>query len=256
MTPAAADAAQTAPAYDGVAAAALEARLGVPRLHVYASVASTMDVAHALALQGAPAGTAVVADMQVAGRGRQGRRWTSGSGDGVWVTLVERPRDPSAIEVLSLRAGLLIAEALEPMAPSPIRLKRPNDLFVASGKVAGILIEARWRDGQLDWLAAGVGLNVRAPAGTAAGALRPGVARVDALAAVVAAVRAAAATPGALSAAEVARFHARDLAVGRVAVAPSAGVVEGIDATGAILIAGPDGARPYRAGSLVLAEDA
>lgn len=256
MTAAGADPARGAAAYDGVPATSLAARLGLPAVHAYASVTSTMDIAHALAAEGAPAGTAVVADTQVAGRGRQGRSWSSGSGQGVWVTLVERPRDAAAIEVLSLRAGLLIAEALEPMAPSPIQLKWPNDLHVAAGKLAGILIEARWRDGRLDWLAVGVGLNVRPPAGPPRGALRPGTDRVDALAAIVAGVRVAATATGALTAGEVARFHARDLAVGRVSVAPSAGVVAGIDATGAIIIDGPDGARAFRTGSLVLAEDA
>lgn len=242
--------------YDGVEARLLAPRIGAGPLHLFESVSSTMDVAHALAAEGAAAGTAVLSDMQRAGRGRLGRAWQSDPGQGVWVTLVERPRDASGVEVLSLRVGLAVAEALDPLAPSPVRVKWPNDLYTADGKLAGILIEARWRDARLDWVAIGIGVNVRPSGHPGAGALRPGTSRVDVLARIIPAVRAAAARPGSLSADEVARFHARDLAVGRRAATPSPGIVAGIDASGAILIAGPDGTQRHRTGSLVFAEDA
>ena len=59
--------------YDGMAADELARLLGVPRVIVFERVGSTMDVAHALAAEGAPAGTLVLADAQTQGRGRQGR---------------------------------------------------------------------------------------------------------------------------------------------------------------------------------------
>lgn len=253
--------------YDGADLRSLAERLGVPAVHVYASVGSTMDLAHALAEADAPAGTVVLADAQRAGRGRQGRPWTSEPGRGIWLTLVERPEDPSGVDVLSLRIGLAIAEALEEFAPAPIRLKWPNDVFAGDGKLAGILCEGRWRSGRLDWLAIGIGVNVRAPGaapagalagmpGTQAGALRAGVSRLDVLERMVPAVRAAAAACGPLQDAEVARFHARDLAVGRAVVSPSRGVVAGIDGSGAVTVVGAAGRSLHRAGSLVFAEDA
>jgi BirA family biotin operon repressor/biotin-[acetyl-CoA-carboxylase] ligase len=245
--------------YDGADGPALAARLGVPSVHSYGTVASTMDLAHALAEAGAPAGTVVLADAQDAGRGRQGRGWTSEPGRGIWFTLVERPEEPSGVEVLSLRIGLALAEALDPFATAPIRLKWPNDVFAGDGKLAGILSEGRWRSGRLDWLAIGIGVNVQppetAPAGTRAGALRPGVSRLDVLACIVPAVRAAAAASGPLDAGEVARFHARDLAVGRAVVSPSRGIVAGVDASGAVTVVGAAGASLHRAGSLVFEED-
>ena len=54
--------------YDGVGAAELKAKLGLPRVDVYDSIPSTMDAAHAAADAGAPAGTLVLADRQTAGR--------------------------------------------------------------------------------------------------------------------------------------------------------------------------------------------
>lgn len=260
MTAGAGEDAVPAAHYDGSSDAELASRLGVPRVYAYGTVASTMDLAHRLAEAGEPAGTLVLADAQEAGRGRHGRGWTSEAGKGIWLTLVERPEESSGVEVLSLRIGLAIAEALEEFAAAPIRLKWPNDVYVGEGKLAGVLSEGRWRSGRLEWLAIGVGVNVRAPgagpAGATAGALRDGVSRVEVLQRLVPAVRAAAAAGGALDAGEVARFHARDLAVGRAVVSPSRGVVAGVDASGAVAVLGATGKSLHRAGSLVFAEDA
>ena len=88
-------------AYDGCSADDLAARLGVPGVAMFDDVGSTLDVAHALAADGAPAGTVVLADAQSAGRGRHGRRWRSERGAGIWLTILERPSESKALEVLS-----------------------------------------------------------------------------------------------------------------------------------------------------------
>lgn len=239
--------------YDGVAVAALQRELAVPRVAAFAEVPSTLDVAHALAADGAEAGTLVVADRQTAGRGRAGRSWSSQPGLGVWLTLVERPADPSALEVLSLRLGLRAARALEPLAGAPVQVKWPNDVYVAGGKLGGILVEARWRDQVVDWVAVGMGVNVRAPAdqpasrGLAAGATRAAVLR-----ALVPVLRTAAAAVGPLRPAEVREFDRRHIAGGARCVEPGRGVVAGVSATGALLVRGDGGVRPFTTGSLVL----
>jgi BirA family biotin operon repressor/biotin-[acetyl-CoA-carboxylase] ligase len=241
---------------------ALQQQLGVPRLELRGVVTSTLDVAHDLARAGAPAGPLVVADEQTAGRGRQGRRWRSEAGAGLWLTLVERPPEPSALDVLSLRIGLALAPALDTFAASPVRLKWPNDLYLGDCKLGGILVEARWRDGIPEWVAIGVGINVRAPADEPrAIGLCAGVDRLAVLAAIVPGLRAAAAMTGKLSDAELAAFTSRDLAVGRRCIQPATGVVRGIDGSGALLVAvasEQQGREPnvvaIRTGSLVLAE--
>ena len=168
-------------AYDGEAVGSLAARAMVPCLEVHAELTSALDRAHLLGASGTPAGTVVVADRQTAGRGRLGRVWHSEAGTGVWVALVERPSDTVALGVLSLRLGLAVAEALAPHSSSPIRLKWPNDLWTAAGKLAGVLVEARWRGSALEWVAIGVGVNVRprgadpVVAGLDAGTRRPDV---------------------------------------------------------------------------------
>lgn len=244
--------------------------MSAKRLH-FEEVSSTLDVAHELAAQGAEAGTLIVADAQTAGRGRMGRAWRSEPGAGIWLTLIERPRDHSALEVLSLRIGLALAPALDAFAESRVELKWPNDLYVSGRKLAGVLIEVRWRESHPEWVAIGVGINLRAPASEPrAAGLRAGVLRDEVLERIVEPMRDAAARSGPLTATELAAFSDRDLARGRRCSEPLAGVVRGIDASGALLVvaSNPTSATPahvssstddsvtaVRVGSLILEED-
>jgi BirA family transcriptional regulator, biotin operon repressor / biotin---[acetyl-CoA-carboxylase] ligase len=227
--------------------------LELPRVELLESTTSTLDVAHRLAARGAPAGTLVIANEQTAGRGRGGKSWQSSPGAGLWLTLIERPSDSSGLGVLSLRVGLAAAEALDRFAPEPIRLKWPNDLYIDQGKLGGILVEARWREQAVEWVAIGLGVNVRAPKNieTAAG-LEPGTDRLDVLGDLIPAVLAASRATGPLQADEMEEFDARDLARGRRCVEPAVGRVAGITATGELLVALADSVAPFRSGSLVL----
>lgn len=215
-----------------------------------------MDIAHRLAADGAPGGTVALADQQTAGRGRGGKSWASAPGAGVWLTLIERPADTSGLDVLSLRAGLAAAEALDRFAPEPIRLKWPNDLYLDQGKLGGILMEARWRERAVEWVAIGVGINVRQPENVpGASSLEPGTARLDVLAELVPALRRAAAATGPLGAEELEEFNARDMARGRMCTEPALGRVAGITRNGELLVALADTVAPFRSGSLVLEEE-
>jgi BirA family biotin operon repressor/biotin-[acetyl-CoA-carboxylase] ligase len=238
---------------DGATAAELKDSLDVPQVELLESTSSTMDVAHRLAANGAPAGTLVIANEQTAGRGRGGKTWQSSPGAGLWLTLIERPADTSGLDVLSIRVGLAAAESLDRFAPEPIRLKWPNDLYLDQGKLAGILVEARWREQAVEWIAIGLGINVRRPENieTAAG-LEPGTARVDVLGELIPALRAAAVATGPLDAGELEEFNARDLARGKTCTQPALGRVAGISPTGELLVALADTVAPFRSGSLVL----
>ena len=216
---------------------------------------STLDVAHRLASQGAPSGTLVIANEQTAGRGRDGKSWQSAPGAGLWLTLIERPKDSSGLGVLSLRVGLIAAEALDRFASEPIGLKWPNDLYVDRGKVGGILVEARWRESAVEWVAIGLGVNVKAPENVdAAAGLEPGTDRLDVLSELIPGIRAAARAKGPLRTEEMEEFNARDLARGKTCIQPALGRVVGISADGELLVALADSVTPYRSGSLVLEE--
>ena len=242
--------------YAGADDTTIAARCGVPRVVLLDEVTSTLDVAHPLAREGAPEGTLILAERQTAGRGRNGRAWASEPGAGIWSTMLARPTDDAALEVLSLRIGLAAARALDAFASGAVQLKWPNDLMVDDGKLGGILIESRWREERVDWIAIGIGINCSAPSDVPhARALRASVDRIDVLAALIPAVRAAAATRGSLTAHELREYERRDWAHGRRASAPAAGIVQGIDARGALLVRTSAGDVALRSGSLVLEED-
>ena len=244
-------------AYEGVPAELLASRLGVPAVVALDSTPSTLDVAHTLAADGAPDGTLVLAETQTAGRGRSGKRWTSAPGAGIWLTLVARDLDPATLSLLALRLGIAAAAALDPFAAAAIGVKWPNDLYVRHGKLAGILAEARWRDGSPEWVAIGMGINVSPPSGVSnAAGLRAGTQRLEVLDALVPALRAAAARSGQLDARELAALADRDVARGRRAISPGVGVVRGVSQGGELIIQLPDGELvAHRSGSLVFAED-
>ncbi len=240
---------------DGHSAPALAVRLALPSVELYERVSSTMDLAHTAAARGAAAGTLVLANAQHAGRGRAGRRWSSPPGSGLWMTLVERPTSPGGLDVLSLRAGLLVAESLDALAADRVQLKWPNDLYRRGGKLGGILIETRWRDRRIEWVAIGLGLNVAPPENVEwAAGLASGVTRLQALDCIVPALRSAAKAEGPLTLDELSRYAMRDLGVGRRVSEPAAGVVAGIGATGELMVDTPTGPRAFRSGSLVFSE--
>ena len=240
--------------YDHRTADELQVLLRLPRVILFDEVGSTLDVAHELGEQGSAAGTLVLADAQTAGRGRMGRSWRSEPGSGIWLTLVERPASDDALGVLALRLALALAPALEPFASERVLLKWPNDIFLGDRKLAGILVEARWRGARLDWVAIGVGINVRPPEELDVGALAHGTDRLAVLAAVIPGLRAAASRSGPLSDDELQEFRARDLALGKRCSEPIAGKVVGVRPDGALLVASEKGLEAIHAGSLVLTD--
>ena len=244
--------------YDGARGKELAKLLGLPRVFLFREVSSTLDVAHELAAASCEPGTLVVADSQTAGRGRMGRHWRSEAGSGVWLSLVERPASHDPSSVVSIRVALDLAAALDPFADSPVCIKWPNDLYLPNGKLAGVLLEARWRAPRLDWIAVGVGVNVSLrpsnSTGFSAAGLRPGTNRVAVLRAVVPAIRRAVLAGGRLSSDELATYQTRDVARGKRVRAPAAGTVTGLSADGALLIETATGRAACRGGSLVLEE--
>src|SRR3954462_2085959 len=125
-------------------------RRGRPRAH-FRVTGSTSDRARELALAGAPHGALVTAAEQTAGRGRQGRAWTTPPGTALAMSMVLR--DPPAL--LPLIAAVAVAQACGDEAGAQI--KWPNDVLVDGRKVAGILAEGRPHEG---WAVLGIGVNV------------------------------------------------------------------------------------------------
>lgn len=129
--------------------------IGLPRVH-HRATDSTNERARELAAGGAPHGTLVTADEQSAGRGRQGRAWTSPPGQALLMSLVVRGLRREGL-LLPLAAAVAVCEACERTAGVEPAIKWPNDVWIDGRKVAGILIEGRPQEG---WAVLGIGLNV------------------------------------------------------------------------------------------------
>ncbi len=87
-------------------------------------------------------GYVVIAEQQLAGRGRRGRSWVSPRARNFYGSLGWRFEFAAAgLAGLSLAVGVGVAQALEPILGQPVMLKWPNDLVVSSHKLGGILIE-------------------------------------------------------------------------------------------------------------------
>ncbi len=112
-----------------------------------------------------PEGFVVVADQQTAGRGRRGHTWFSPPGSGVYVSVVLAPAtariDPArATMLLTLVAGVALAEGIEQATGLRVDLKWPNDLQMTRRKLAGILAESSGTGAPTDTVVVGYGINV------------------------------------------------------------------------------------------------
>jgi BirA family transcriptional regulator, biotin operon repressor / biotin---[acetyl-CoA-carboxylase] ligase len=218
-----------------------------------------------------------VAELQTAGRGRQGRTWHAERGASLTFSLAVPLARPS-LAGLSLAVGVILADALDPprgpsiarlpavegaSAPRPadrrIGLKWPNDLVIVDGaartrKLGGILIETLGLD-SARLVVLGVGLNLRA---MALGLDSPGgLAALDEIDPGVSAPALLERLAGPLGAglrrfdetgfkAFEPRFAQRDLLAGRAVTTTQAGaregIADGIGADGSLRLRTPDGA--------------
>ena len=118
---------------------------------------STNDVARERAREGCREGLVVVAEHQTRGRGRQGRKWIAKPRDGLVFSVVLLPRCEAA-ELGRLAAAAAVAAARA--CGDRARIDWPNDIVARGKKLGGILVEAETSGEKVQFVAAGVGLNV------------------------------------------------------------------------------------------------
>lgn len=106
----------------------------------------------------------ITAERQSAGRGRRGRSWASLPGNLHATLLVTDAGPPESWPQISFVAALAVHDAVVEVAPDirpMLELKWPNDLLLAGGKCAGILIEGEGAEGE-GGVAIGIGVNCAA----------------------------------------------------------------------------------------------
>ena len=125
------------------------------------SIDSTNTKAQELAEKGYPSGTLVVADKQIAGKGRRGRNWESPSGCGIFMTLMLKPDiNPNNASMLTLVSALAVAKALADITGKDAKIKWPNDIVIDGRKVCGILTEMSAQFDYIINIVIGIGINV------------------------------------------------------------------------------------------------
>jgi BirA family biotin operon repressor/biotin-[acetyl-CoA-carboxylase] ligase len=123
-------------------------------------VDSTNDHLKAFIPEGIP--RMVVAGEQTAGKGRHGRRWHSPPGRGLYVSYLYFPTwELARSEVINQASSLAVADTIRRFDPqADVRLKRPNDVYIGTRKVCGILTELGSTGERVNWAIVGIGVNL------------------------------------------------------------------------------------------------
>lgn len=109
-----------------------------------------------------PSGFACIAEYQQAGRGRRGRKWFSPFGANLYMSMYWRlEQGPAAAMGLSLVIGIVMAEVIQSLGATDVRVKWPNDLYLHDRKLAGILVELTGKTGDAAHIVMGAGINLR-----------------------------------------------------------------------------------------------
>ncbi len=212
-------------------------------------------------------GVVALAELQLDGRGRRGRRWLSPFAGNLALSLgVRLPLAPAQIGGISLCVGLALLDRLERLGVAGLALKWPNDVLLHGRKLAGILIDVL-QDGPGVQLVVGVGVNVRLPAAALGqidqpvadlSATKPAVARNELAGALISGISAYAADFAARGFEPMRSvfdahhaFHGQDCRIlqGRTS---SEGVVRGVGSNGELLLETEQGVEAFGAGEVSL----
>ncbi|NHJ12988.1 MAG: biotin--[acetyl-CoA-carboxylase] ligase [Candidatus Thorarchaeota archaeon] len=138
---------------------ALNTHIISPRITYLEEVHSTNLMAKDMVRDGGGEGIVVIADRQVGGRGRHGRRWYSPSG-GLYLSIVLKPPlGDSSSPFLGIMLANAALRALEESSMIKAHLKWPNDLLVNERKIGGILGELVVSEGGDALAILGIGIN-------------------------------------------------------------------------------------------------
>lgn len=127
----------------------------------YKKLNSTNDAAYKLAENGIKEGTVIIAEEQERGKGRHGRMWSSPAKDGIYMSLILRPKmAPAEIPQITLITAVSVAKAIRRATGLTASIKWPNDILINNRKVCGILTEMKAEQDVIDFIIVGIGVNV------------------------------------------------------------------------------------------------
>ena len=102
----------------------------------------------------------ILAKSQSAGRGRMGRSFLSRADSGIYMSLLYFTDKPLSDAVsVTTAAAAFVAEEIERVTDSPMKIKWVNDVYSDRGKVAGILVESVPVSSEICGVIVGIGIN-------------------------------------------------------------------------------------------------
>ena len=109
-----------------------------------------------------PEGTVIMAESQYAGRGQQQNKWNSDPGKNLTFSLLLNPTFLAIASQFDLTrvVSLGVHDGLATILDDKLKIKWPNDVYYADGKLGGILIENLLQGSQIKQSVIGIGLNV------------------------------------------------------------------------------------------------
>lgn len=133
---------------------------------IYDEISSSNTIAKGLAQEGAKEYTTVIAKRQTSGRGRLGRSFISNDENGLYMTMILRPKiSADKCAIITALASVAVLEAIEDTSKKDAKIKWVNDIYINDKKVCGILTEAKFNSNSttLDYVACGIGINITPP---------------------------------------------------------------------------------------------
>jgi BirA family biotin operon repressor/biotin-[acetyl-CoA-carboxylase] ligase len=125
-------------------------------------------------------GMVIIAEEQTGGIGRMGRAWVSPSG-GIWITVVLKPRMPiDHIFMITMAGSIAIARAIRKEFDLGALIKWPNDIFIGSKKVAGLLLELAAEADSVHYCLLSIGIDVNVPLNQFSPALQKDITSISA----------------------------------------------------------------------------
>ncbi len=124
-------------------------------------VDSTNSHAFKLALGGEPEGTCIIAETQMMGKGRLGRKWFSPVGKNLYISVVLRPSiPPASVYPITFLSSLAVYDTIQSVTGIEPTLKWPNDVLVNGKKICGTLLELSTEADMVRFVVVGIGLNI------------------------------------------------------------------------------------------------
>jgi len=105
-------------------------------------------------------GQVIITEKQLSGRGRMGRQWISQNNNGIWMSIILRPK----VSIFEVSKITQVAAAAVNLAFTNLgihtKIKWPNDLIINDKKICGILTEMNSEINVINYVVVGIGINV------------------------------------------------------------------------------------------------